>query len=88
MLYGLQTRRVTDWVARSLSVMDASDCLFEVLTPLGFRARVTAARWKLIINAKHPVMAGREPLVKTALEAPDEVRQSRVDAQVLLFYKA
>jgi Protein of unknown function (DUF2283) len=33
-------------------------------------------------------MAGRESLVRAALEAPDEVRQSRIDLQVLLFYKA
>jgi len=33
-------------------------------------------------------MAGREALVRMALEAPDEVRQSRIDPQVLLFYKA
>jgi hypothetical protein len=68
--------------------MDANDLLFEAQTPLGFNVRVTSDRWKLIITAKHPVMAGREGLVKTALEAPDEVRQSRIDQQVLLFYKA
>lgn len=67
---------------------DANDLLFEAQTPLGFSVRVTADRWKLIITAKHPVMAGREGLVRTALEAPDEIRQSRMDRQVLLFYKA
>jgi hypothetical protein len=68
--------------------VDANDVLFETQTPLGFSVRVTADRWKLIVTAKHPVMAGREAFVKTALEAPDEVRQSRIDVQVLLFYKA
>lgn len=67
---------------------EASDLLFEVLTPLEFRVRVTSERWKLIVTAKHPVMAGREGLVRSALEAPDEIRQSRIDPQVLLFYKA
>jgi hypothetical protein len=33
-------------------------------------------------------MAGRENRVRAALEAPDEVRQSRIDSRVLLFYKA
>ncbi len=33
-------------------------------------------------------MEGREALVQAALEAPDQIRQSRVDPQVLLFYKA
>jgi hypothetical protein len=37
---------------------------------------------------KHPVMSGREAIVKLALESPDEIRQSRSDAEVLLFYKA
>jgi len=32
-------------------------------------------------------MAGREALVKSVLETPDEIRQSRSDPQVLLFYK-
>lgn len=68
--------------------VNANDLLFEVRTPLGFSIRVTADRWKLIVTAKHPVMVGRERLVRSALEAPDEVRQSRIDSQVLLFYKA
>jgi len=62
--------------------------LFEAVTPLGSSVRVTAERWGLIIAAKHPVMKGREGDVQTALEAPDEVRQSRIDPRVLLFYKA
>lgn len=62
--------------------------LFEVLTPLGFRVRVTRERWKVITTAKHPVMTGREAAVKTTLERPDEIRQSRSDPDVLLFYQA
>ena len=61
---------------------------FEALTPLGFRVQVTTERWNLIIGFKHPVMSGRETFVKAALEKPDEVRQSRIDAMVLLFYRA
>ena len=67
---------------------NAHDLLIEAQTPLGFSVRVTADRWKLIITATHPVMAGREALARTALETPDEIRQSRIDKQVLLFYKA
>ena len=33
-------------------------------------------------------MAGREDTVKSTLENPEEVRQSRSDEQVLLFYQA
>lgn len=64
------------------------ELLFEVLTPLGFRVRVTRERWNLITTAKHPVMAGREGIVKTTLESPEQVRQSRSEPQVLLFYQA
>jgi hypothetical protein len=65
-----------------------TDVLFEVRTPLGFSVRVTRARWELITSTKHPVMAGRESSVRLALESPDEIRQSRTDPDVLLFYKA
>lgn len=68
--------------------MADADLLFEVRTPVGCRVRVTRARWELITTIKHPVMAGRESSVRQTLEAPDEVRQSRVDPQVLLFYRA
>jgi hypothetical protein len=67
--------------------MPDADILFEARTPLGFSVRVTKARWELIITVKHPVMAGREAGVKLALESPDEIRQSRTDSEVLLFYK-
>ena len=33
-------------------------------------------------------MSGRERSVKAALEHPDEIRQSRSDPRVFLFYKA
>jgi hypothetical protein len=65
----------------------SEDLLFEALTPLGFRVRVTRAYWELIITIKHPVMAGRENDVKDALEHPSEIRQSQGDAAVCLFYK-
>jgi len=62
--------------------------LFVALSPLGFRVRVTRAYWELIVTIKHPVMAGREDDVKKALEQPDEIRQSKSDESVYLFYKA
>ena len=43
---------------------------------------------ELITTIKHPVMADREASVRLALEIPDEVRQSRTDPEVLLFYEA
>lgn len=66
---------------------DPDDLLFETETPLGFCVRVTRERWELIVSVKHPVMAGREHLVREALANREEVRQSRSDATVHLFYK-
>lgn len=63
------------------------DILFDVMTPLGFRVRVTHEYWELIVSVKHPAMKGREDDVRAALESPTEIRQSKRDAQVLLFYK-
>lgn len=63
------------------------DLLFEVMTPLGFRVRVSRSYWNLIISIKHPVMAGHENEVKSALQYPEEVRQSNMDSSVYLFYK-
>ncbi len=63
-----------------------SDLFFEVLTPLGFRVRVTHAYWELITTVKHPVMAGREADIQEALRNPDEIRLSRSDPKVYLFY--
>ena len=64
------------------------ELLFEVLTPLGFRVRVTRERWNFIATAKHPIMAGREDVVKATLGSPEQIRQSRSDSEVLLFYRA
>ena len=68
--------------------MAGTDLVFEVRTPLGFLVRVTRTRWESIATIKHPVMTGRESRVRLVVESPDEVRQSRVDAEMLLFYKA
>ena len=66
----------------------SGDVLFEVSTPLGFDVRVTCSYWELITTVKHPVMAGREAEVRETLERPDQVRQSRSDPAVFLFYQA
>jgi hypothetical protein len=63
------------------------DVLFEVLTPLGFRVRVLRATWDLIVTVKHPVMARREAEAQDTLAHPDEIRQSRSDPNVYLFYR-
>jgi len=65
----------------------SDEFLFEVLTPIGFRVHVTRARWELIATVKHPAMAGREDDAKETLQHPIEIRQSRSDLSVYLFYK-
>ena len=66
---------------------EEKEILFEVMTPLGFQVRVTKVYWELIVTIKHPIMAGREEDVKIALAQPDEIRQSKSDEMVFLFYK-
>ena len=39
------------------------------------------------MTIKHPVMSGREQWVKEVLENSDEIRRSRSDSDVYLFYK-
>ena len=65
----------------------ADGLFFEVATPLGFSVRVTRNYWELIITIKHPVMRGREADVQNTLHEPDEIRRSRNDPAVHLFYR-
>jgi hypothetical protein len=64
------------------------DILFEVSTPLGFRVRVTRGYWEFMVTVKHPVMRERATEVQDVLQTPDEIRQSRSDPAVFLFYRA
>ncbi len=64
------------------------ELLFEVATPIGFRVHVTRAQWEVIVTVKHPAMAGRESAVKETLMNPDEIRLSRTDPHVYLFYRS
>lgn len=63
------------------------DFFFEVMTPLGFRVHVTETYWRVITELKHPIMRGREEEVKAALQNPSEIRVSKTDSHVYLFYK-
>ena len=68
-------------------MVDNNDILFEVETPLGFRVRVTVEYWQVIVTIKHPVMLGREADIQEVLRNPDEIRLSKKDPGVYLFYK-
>ena len=61
---------------------------FEAVTPLDFTVRVTLSYWEMIVTIKHPVMENREKEVIETFENPDEIRVSRSDPRVFLFYKA
>lgn len=62
------------------------DFLFEVMTPLGFQVRVTRDYWDLIVTVKHPAMKEREKDVIETLSNPMEIRESKSDPTVYLFY--
>lgn len=68
--------------------MNDETVLFEVMTPLGFRVHCHKSYWVNKIVAQHPVMKERVEDVKRALSDPDEVRLSRTDEGVYLFYTA
>jgi len=65
-----------------------STTFFIVETPLGFSVRTTSNYWDVIITIKHPIMKGKEASVKLTLSDPDEVRQSKSDDSVYLFYRS
>lgn len=60
---------------------------FEVKSSLGKRIRVTKDYWNRIIETKHTIMKGKEANVKDTLKNPHEIRVSRKDKKVFLYYK-
>ena len=60
---------------------------FEVTSKLDKRVYVTKSRWSLIIKTKHLEIEGKEKEVKETLTEPEEIRQSKSDASVHLYYK-
>ena len=67
--------------------MKESEIYFEVTTPLGVKIRTTKQYWTYLVNIKHPVMRRKEEIVKKVLSDPDEVRKSKIDEAVFLYYK-
>jgi len=60
---------------------------FEITSYLGKKIRVSKAYWNKIIETKHRIMKGKENIVKETLKNPIEVRKSRKDSKVFLYYK-
>lgn len=66
--------------------MNESTFYFEVKSKLNKMVRVTRSHWDLITLVKHPIIRGKESLVKKCLQDPDEVRLSQEDKSVCLYY--
>jgi hypothetical protein len=58
-----------------------------VKTPLNVEVRTTVSYWEYLIAVKHPIMKGKEDIVRDILHFPDVIRQSRTDRDVFLYYK-
>lgn len=60
--------------------------LFQVETPLGVTIRCTQEYWTFIVSEKHPVLRGKEEEIQQILRDPTEIRRSKKDPSVILFY--
>jgi hypothetical protein len=60
---------------------------FHVRSVLGIDVRITEEYWTFLITVKHPPMQGREEDVERTLDNADEVRVSKVDPNVYLYYR-
>ena len=67
--------------------MKGADVYFEVETPLGVKIRTTKSYWKKIVTIKHPIIAKYESKVKESLAKPSEIRKSKQDQSVHLYYR-
>ncbi len=61
---------------------------FSVKTPSGIVIRTTRDYWEKITSTKHPSIKRYEFEVKKALENPDQIRKSKQDEKVHLYYKS
>ena len=67
--------------------MNESIPYFEVCSKLNRLIRITKSHWDLITLVKHPIIKGKEILVKGCLQEPREIRLSQDDKSVYLYYK-
>jgi len=65
----------------------AEQILFEALSKLGIKVRVTHRHWQLIVEQKHPAIKGREKEIVETISDPLEIRRSRKDPAVYLYYR-
>ena len=64
-----------------------SEILFIVKTPLDVEIIINKEYWRYVVEVKHPVMEGKENIVKKILKNPEEIRRSKIDNDVFLYYK-
>lgn len=67
--------------------MATEDILFRVKTPLDVVIHTTKDYWKIITTIKHPSMVKYKKEVKATLKNPDQIRRSKQDPRVHLYYK-
>lgn len=60
---------------------------FEVTSKLNKKIKIVQSRWNLIIKTKHLEIEGKEKEVKEALIEPDEIRLSKSDDSIYIYYK-
>ena len=60
---------------------------FEVKSKFGKKIIVTKQRWGLISTINHPIVKGKEKEIIESISNPDEIRLSKTDAKVYLYYK-
>jgi hypothetical protein len=65
----------------------ANKYLFDVKTPLGYSVHCSSTYWEFVSTVKHPSLDGHREEVEMALRDPSEIRQSRKDINVHLFYR-
>lgn len=62
------------------------DLYFEVISKLDRRIRISEEYWHVITTVKHQILEGEEKEVKRVLADPIEIRGSRTDPDVYLYY--
>jgi len=61
---------------------------WQLTSVLGKKIHTTKEYWEKIVTTKHPAIKGKESEVKLTLTDADEVRVSKTDKTVFLYYKA
>lgn len=64
-----------------------NESYFEIESVLGKKIRTTKEHWKIISEVKHPIIKDYEEEVKETISSPNEIRQSKKDKSVYLYYK-